>query len=95
MHVPVTYIYTFEMDRIIATENKWRHRCFRRSIATNSVVSGGIWTKFELVQALEYVLFTCKYENDRIINSRENVENPFSSYKSMSIFSDAQGQLTP
>ena len=43
-----------------------------------------------------YVLITCKYEKDPIKNSRENVMTSFfSHYKSMGIFSDAQGQLTP
>ena len=26
----------------------------------NSIVSGGIWPKFELIKALMYVLVTCK-----------------------------------
>ena len=42
-----------------------------------------------------YVLITCKYEKDPIKNSRENVMTSFSHYKSMGIFSIAQGQLTP
>ena len=42
-----------------------------------------------------YVLITCKYEKDPIKNSRENVMTFISHYKSMGIFSDAQGQLTP
>ena len=42
-----------------------------------------------------YVLITCKYEKDPIRNSRENVIFHFSHFKSMGIFSDAQGQLTP
>ena len=42
-----------------------------------------------------YVLITCKYEKDPIKNSRENVMTSFFPYKSMGIFSDAQGQLTP
>ena len=43
-----------------------------------------------------YVLITCKYEKDPIKNSQENVMTfVFPNYKSMGIFSDAQGQLTP
>ena len=38
---------------------------------------------------------TCKYEKDPIKNSREKVATLFSHYKSMGIFSDAKGQLTP
>ena len=46
---------------------------FRRSRAANSIVSGGIWPKFKLIQAFMHVLITCKYEKDPIKNSRENV----------------------
>ena len=51
---------------------------FWRSRAANSVVCGRIWPNFELVQALMYVIVTCKYEKDPIKNSRENVATPFS-----------------
>ena len=49
-----------------------------RSRAANSIVSGGIWPKFKLMQALMYVIVTCKYKKDPIKNSRENVMTPFS-----------------
>ena len=39
--------------------------------------SGRIWPNFELIQALMHVLITCKYENDPIKNSRENVMTSF------------------
>ena len=56
-----------------------------------SVVGSGTIT----IQALMYGIFTCKYEKDLIKKSREKVATPFfSDYKSMGIFSDAQGQLT-
>ena len=57
----------------IATEKKWWCQFFRRSRAANSIVSGGIWPKFKLIQAFMHVLITCKYEKDPIKNSRENV----------------------
>ena len=66
------------MDLINSDREKVATSIFRRSRAANSVVSSGIWPKFELIQALMYVLVTCKYEKDRIKNSRENVETPFS-----------------
>ena len=50
---------------------------FRRSRAVNSAVGGPITPKFELVQALMHVIVTCKYEKERIKNSREKVETPF------------------
>ena len=46
--------------------------------AANSVVRGRIRPNFELMQALMYVIVTCKYKKDPIKNSRENVMTPFS-----------------
>ena len=51
---------------------------FRRSRAANSAVCGPIRLKFELVRALMHVIITCKYEKDRMKNSREKVETLFS-----------------
>ena len=51
---------------------------FRRSRTANSVVSGPIWRKFELVRDFMHVLVTCKYRKDRIKNNREKVETSFS-----------------
>ena len=41
---------------------------FRRARADNSGVGGGIWPKFDLIQAVMHVLVTCKNEYDRIKN---------------------------
>ena len=68
---------------------------FRRSRAANSEVSDGILTKFELIQAFIVVLVTCKNEEDPIKNEGAVCLQDFPHYKSMGIFSDAQGQLTP
>ena len=46
--------------------------------AANSVDSGPIWPKFELVQDFMHVLITCKYKKDRIKNNREKVATWFS-----------------
>ena len=35
------------------------------------------WPNFKLIQALMYVIFTCKYENDPIKKNREKVETSF------------------
>ena len=51
---------------------------FYTSRATNSVVSGPIWPKFELVRDFMHVLVTCKYKKDRIKSNRENVAASFS-----------------
>ena len=45
----------------LATEKMWWHR---HSKAANSVVSGGIWRQFKLIQAFIHVLFTCKNAKD-------------------------------
>ena len=46
--------------------------------AANSVVSGPIWPKFELVRDFMHALVTCKYKKDRIKNNPEKVETSFS-----------------
>ena len=43
---------------------------FRRARADNSGVGGGIWPKFELIQAFMHVLVTCKNEVDPIKNKK-------------------------
>ena len=39
--------------------------------------SGWIWPNFIHIQALMYVIITCKYEKDPIKKSREKVETSF------------------
>ena len=41
------------------------------------------------------VLVTSNFDDDSIENERASMETPFSHYKSMGNFLDAQGQLTP
>ena len=60
MHVIITCKY--ENDRLINSEENVATSIFRRSRAGNSVVRGQIWPNFELIQALMYVIVTCKYE---------------------------------
>ena len=50
---------------------------FRRARAENSGVGGGIWPKFELIQAFMHVLVTCKNEDDRIKNEGARVFTRF------------------
>ena len=40
--------------------------------------SGRIWPNFELIQAFMHVLIACKYENDQMEISGENVMTSFS-----------------
>ena len=58
-------------------------------------MSGLIWPKLELDRALMPVLATSNVDDDSIKNKQASMETPFSHYKSMGNFSDAQGHLTP
>ena len=74
---------TLMMIRSKMNELAWRQHfpfinlwdIFWRSRAANSVVSGQIWPKFELIRDVMHVLVTCKYKMDRIKNNREKVVN--------------------
>ena len=61
----------------IQSEKNWKHQFFRRLRTTTSVVCGWIWLNFKLIQALMYVVITCKYEKDAIKFNREKVATPF------------------
>ena len=58
-------------------------------------MSGLTWPKIELDQAVMPALVTSNFEDDSIKNEQASMETPFSNYKSMGNFLDAQGQLTP
>ena len=62
---------------IIQSEKKWKYHFFRRLRAVYSVVRGPIWPNFKFIQALMYVIITCKYEKDPIKNNREKVATLF------------------
>ena len=53
------------------------HQFFRRARADNSGVGGGIWPKFDLIQAFMHVLLTCKNEVDQIKNEGARVFTRF------------------
>ena len=65
---------TLMMIRSKMNELAWRQHFpilsvwefFRRSRAANSIGSGQIWPKFELVREFMHVLVSCKYKKDRI-----------------------------
>ena len=61
----------------IQSEKTWKDQFFRRLRAANSVVHGRIWPNFNLIQALMYVIITCKYEKDPIKSNQEKVATPF------------------
>ena len=82
--MPVLITSNFDDDLI---KNKWASMetpfshyksmgNFYTSRAANSVVSGPIWPKFELVWNFMHVHITCKYKKDRIKNNWEKVETP-------------------
>ena len=64
---------------------------FRRPRADNSGVGGGIWPKLELIQAFMHILLKTIHTKMKELECSQD----FSYYKSMGIFQDAQGQLTP
>ena len=85
--MPVLVTSNFDDDSIkyerASMETPFSHykshiKLFRRSRAANSVVSGPIWPKFELVRDSMHVLVNRKYKKDRIKNNREKVETSFS-----------------
>ena len=51
--------------------------------------------EIEHVRAFMTVLATSNFDEDSIKNEQARMETPFSHYKSMGNFLDAQGQLTP
>ena len=53
------------------------HQFFRHARADNSGVGGGIWQKFELIQAFMHILVTCKYNDDRFKNEGARVFTRF------------------
>ena len=58
-------------------------------------MSGLIRPKMELDLAFMPVLVTSNFDDNSIKNEQAIMETPFSHYKSMGNFLDAQGQLTP
>ena len=83
--MPVLVTSNFDDDSIkteqASMETAFSHyksgKSFRRSRAANSVVSGLVWPKFELVRDFMHV----KYKKDRNKSNREKVEIPFSPLK--------------
>ena len=57
-------------------------------------MSGLIRPEIKLVRAFMPVLVTSNFDDDSIKNEQARMETPFSHYKSMGNFFDAQGQLT-
>ena len=85
---------TLMMIRSKMNELAWRHyfpiislwEIFETSGAANSVVSGPIWPKFELVRDFMQVLFTCKIKRVGSKTTEKRWRNHFPNYKSMGAF---------
>ena len=76
MHVII--VCKYEKDQMKNSREKVETPYF--PIITLSVAietSGWIWPNFELIQALMYVIITCKYEKDPIKKGPEKVETSF------------------
>ena len=58
-------------------------------------MSGLIRPKIELDRAFMPVLVTSNFDDDLTKNEWASMDTPFSYYKSIGKFLDAQGQLTP
>ena len=57
--------------------------------------SGLIWPNFELIQALVYVIITCKYEKDPIKNNREKEATQFFQIITLSVAMETSGRIWP
>ena len=67
---------------------------FQTLKAANSVVCGRIWPNFKLIQALVYVIITCKYEKDPIKNG-EKVAKLFFQIITLSVAMETSGRIWP
>ena len=95
MHVIIACKY--EKDQMKNTEpRKSEDTIFPIITLSNIETNGWIWPNFKHIQALMYVIITCKYEKDPIEKTAQKKwRHHFSHYKPMDIFIDGQGQLTP
>ena len=94
MHVIVTCKY--EKERMKNNREKVETPFF--PIITLSVTietSGWIWPNFKIIQALMYVIITCKYEKDPIKNSRKSGDIVFPIISLWGFFQMFKGQPTP
>ena len=78
-----SYVYHPYLQVLNESDQKRSRKCDDTVFPTVTLsvaieTSGRIWPNFELIQALIHVLITCKYEEDPIKNSGENVMTSFS-----------------
>ena len=76
MHVSITCKY--EKDKKKISPEKVETPFFPIiTLCVTMETSGWIWPNFKLIQALMYVIITCKYEKDLIKKSQEKVGKSF------------------
>ena len=68
---------------------------FSLPTSMKKIPSKMIRPKFELVRALMHVIITCKYEKERMKNSREKVETPFFPIITLSVTMETSGWIWP
>ena len=76
-HACYNYLQVWKGSDKKTTEKRWQHRFSIITISVAIATSRRILPNFKLIQALMYVIVTCKYEMDPIKNSREKVATPF------------------
>ena len=76
MHVIITCKYEKGLIKK-TTEKRWQHRFSIITLSVAMATSRRILPNFKIIQALMYVIVTCKYEMDPIKHSREKVATPF------------------
>ena len=84
--------YFVQSPGIRGNKNRLYFRC---SIAANSVVGALMWRVINLIDAFMGHHVNCKNEEDPFKNEGARVVTKISHCKSMQIFNDAQGQLSP
>ena len=89
---PTPMMLHIKFDQRYSSSKVWNY-CHSR--ASNSKMSGLIRPKIERSRPFMPVLVTSNFDDDLIKNERASMETPFSHYKTMGNFLDAQGQLTP
>ena len=80
---------------IIQSEKKWKHQFFRRLRAATSVVHGRFQPNFKLIQALMYVIITCKYEKDPIKKKTRKSGNTAFQIITLSVAMETSGRVWP
>ena len=61
------------------------------TLSVTMETSGWIWPNFNLIQALMYVIITCKYEKDPIKTAEQKWRHLFCYYKPMAILQTFKG----